>query len=92
MAPKVDTKPMIETSDMPKPMRDHAMRFVEPLILQQMSDDELANQLREAFDKAYGRGWNCLVGRDFGAYVQHEPRTLAFFYVDRTAVMIFKAK
>uniref|UniRef100_A0A7E4VVQ0 Dynein light chain n=1 Tax=Panagrellus redivivus TaxID=6233 RepID=A0A7E4VVQ0_PANRE len=38
------------------------------------------------------RHWNCLVGRDFGAYVQHEPRTLAFFYVDRTAVMIFKAK
>ena len=67
-------------------------QFVEPLILQQMSDDELANQLRETFDKHYGRGWNCLVGRDFGAFVQHEPKTMAFFYVDRTAIMIFKAK
>eukprot|EP00968_Pinguiococcus_pyrenoidosus_P002720 scaffold149_cov315-Pinguiococcus_pyrenoidosus.AAC.58 len=36
---------------------------------------------RAGFDKKYGRGWNCVVGRSFGGYVTHEIKTYMYFTV-----------
>lgn len=41
----------------------------------------IAGYIRVAFDKSYGRGWNCVVGRSFGAFVTHEIKTYIYFTV-----------
>ncbi|CAM9479526.1 unnamed protein product [Ascophyllum nodosum] len=41
----------------------------------------IASFIRKAFEKAYGRGWNAVVGRSFGAYVTHEIKTYMYFTV-----------
>ncbi|CAM9256836.1 unnamed protein product [Choristocarpus tenellus] len=41
----------------------------------------IATYIRKAFEKAYGRGWNVVVGRSFGAYVTHEIKTYIYFTV-----------
>lgn len=41
----------------------------------------IASFIRKAFEKAYGRGWNVVVGRSFGAYVTHEIKTYMYFTV-----------
>mmetsp|Transcript_34254 Transcript_34254/g.108017 ORF Transcript_34254/g.108017 Transcript_34254/m.108017 type:complete len:94 (+) Transcript_34254:172-453(+) len=40
-----------------------------------------ATIIRQNFDKKYGRGWNCVVGGSFGAYVTHEIKTYMYFTV-----------
>ena len=35
----------------------------------------IANVIRSDFDKVYGIGWNCVVGKAFGSYVTHEMKT-----------------
>mmetsp|Transcript_7804 Transcript_7804/g.11881 ORF Transcript_7804/g.11881 Transcript_7804/m.11881 type:complete len:94 (-) Transcript_7804:312-593(-) len=52
----------------------------------------IANHIRAAFEKAYGRGWNCVVGRSFGAFVTHEIKTYMYFtVVSGVYVLLWKA-
>ena len=42
----------------------------------------IAAYIRDKFDKGPqfgGRGWNCVVGRSFGAFVTHEIKTYMYF-------------
>lgn len=35
----------------------------------------VSETIRDEFNKAYGKSWNCVVGKDFGAFVTHCTRT-----------------
>ena len=35
----------------------------------------VAKVIRDDFNKLYGIGWNCVVGKAFGSYVTHEMKT-----------------
>lgn len=41
----------------------------------------IADFIRKKFDRDHDRGWNCIVGRSFGAYVTHEIKTYIYFSV-----------
>lgn len=41
----------------------------------------IADLIRKKFDRDHERGWNCVVGRSFGAYVTHEIKTYIYFTV-----------
>lgn len=41
----------------------------------------IADLIRKKFDRDHERGWNCIVGRSFGAYVTHEIKTYIYFTV-----------
>ena len=52
----------------------------------------IAAHIRSTFDKSYGRGWNCVVGRSFGAYVTHEIKTYMYFTVQPGVyILLWKA-
>jgi hypothetical protein len=40
-----------------------------------------SESIRDEFNRIYGKSWNCVVGKDFGAFVTHCTRTYVFFYV-----------
>jgi len=41
----------------------------------------IADLIRKKFDRDHERGWNCVVGRSFGAFVTHEIKTYIYFTV-----------
>ncbi len=41
----------------------------------------IADYIRKKFDAAHVAGWNCIVGRSFGAYVTHEIKTYIYYSV-----------
>jgi dynein light chain LC8-type len=41
----------------------------------------IADFIRKKFDRDHDRGWNCVVGRSFGAFVTHEIKTYMYFTV-----------
>ena len=51
----------------------------------------IAQFIRSGFEKMYGKGWNVVVGRSFGAYVTHEIKTYIYFSVKaHVAVLLWK--
>lgn len=34
----------------------------------------IASRIRDSFDKNYGYGWSCIVGKSFGSCVTHEMK------------------
>jgi hypothetical protein len=52
----------------------------------------IAGYIRTYFDKAYGKGWNCVVGRSFGAFVTHEIKTYIYYtVVPGVYILLWKA-
>ena len=52
----------------------------------------IAQHIRFHFEKAYGKGWNVVVGRSFGAYVTHEIKTYMYFsVVPGVCILIWRA-
>lgn len=41
----------------------------------------IASTIRAACDKEFGRGWNCVVGRSFGAFVTQKIKCYAYLSV-----------
>jgi dynein light chain LC8-type len=40
-----------------------------------------ADYIRRKFDRDHDVGWNCIVGRSFGAYVTHEIKTYIYYSI-----------
>ena len=52
----------------------------------------LAFAIRARLDKEYDKGWNVVVGAQFGAYVTHQIKTYAYFTVARgVSVLVWRA-
>ena len=52
----------------------------------------IADFIRKKFDRDHERGWNCIVGRSFGAYVTHEIKTYIYFSVQPgTYVLLWRS-
>ena len=49
----------------------------------------IASHFRAAFDKNDTKGWNCIVGRSFGAFVTHKIKTYIYFQVREWANPIY---
>ena len=56
-----------------------ALRGVDPRV--GLFVATIASHFRAAFDKNDTKGWNCIVGRSFGAFVTHKIKTYIYFQV-----------
>lgn len=51
----------------------------------------IAEVIRTTFDKHDSKGWNCVVGRSFGAYVTHKIKTYIYFQVvPHVSILLWK--
>jgi len=54
---------------------------------------QIAEFIRAVFDKKEGKGWNCVVGRSFGAFVTHRIKTYIYFsVVPNVYVLLWKGQ
>lgn len=52
----------------------------------------IADSIRRVFDRDHEKGWNCVVGRSFGAYVTHEIKTYMYFSVQPgTSILLWRS-
>ncbi|KAK2984725.1 hypothetical protein RJ640_004550, partial [Escallonia rubra] len=51
---------------------------------------EIARLIKKEFDRAYGPGWQCIVGTDFGSFVTHCYGCFIHFSVGSLAILLFK--
>ncbi|KAF3453592.1 hypothetical protein FNV43_RR04032 [Rhamnella rubrinervis] len=51
---------------------------------------EIARFIKKEFDKTYGGGWQCIVGKDFGSFVTHCYGSFIYFYIGSLAILLFR--
>jgi dynein light chain LC8-type len=90
------TQAMILAEDMSEEWSKDAVKAArEAFALTIASGDvhsTIADFIRKKFDRDHDKGWNCIVGRSFGAYVTHEIKTYIYFSVQPgTYVLLWRS-
>lgn len=55
------------------------------------SEQAMAHQLKEHFDRKFSPTWHCFVGRNFGSYVTHQTGHYIYFYIGQMGFLLFKS-
>ena len=51
----------------------------------------MADFIRKKFDRDFEKGWNCIIGKSFGAYVTHDMKSYIYFSVHPgTYILLWK--
>ncbi|CAL8092917.1 unnamed protein product [Calicophoron daubneyi] len=51
---------------------------------------DIATYVKKALDKKYGKAWQCIVGRDYGSFITHEPEYFVDFQYKGRTILLFK--
>ncbi|KAA0193976.1 Dynein light chain cytoplasmic [Fasciolopsis buskii] len=72
-------------------MEEEAVQTAAFALSQKQSDKDIASYMKQEFDKKYKPEWSCVVGRDFGSFVMHQPENIIYFYLGNRAFLLFKS-
>lgn len=86
-----ERKPNIKLSDISDDMRNSAVEIAIKAIEAHVTEKDIALQIKREFDKKHSPTWQCIVGRQFGAEVQHETKHFIYFYLGQLAILLWKA-
>ncbi|XP_057969731.1 dynein light chain 1, cytoplasmic-like [Malania oleifera] len=88
----LEGKAVIRETDMPVKMQIQAMASAsQALDLYDVSDFiSIAAHIKKELDKVYGRGWQCVVGSNFGCFITHSPETFIYFAFETLTFLIYR--
>ncbi|KAJ4708034.1 Dynein light chain, partial [Melia azedarach] len=89
----LEGKAVVEDTDMPLKMQAEAMASAsQALDLYEVFDyTSIAAFIKKDFDKMYGSGWQCVVGRNFSCFLTHFKGTFIYFGLESLNFLVFKA-
>ncbi|KAJ3670282.1 hypothetical protein LUZ60_010606 [Juncus effusus] len=88
----LETKAVIGETDMLQAMQVNALRLAGKALDEFEATDatEIARFIKKEFDVAYGPGWQCVVGTDFGSFVTHNGGCFIYFGIGNLAILLFR--
>ncbi|XP_021288554.1 dynein light chain 2, cytoplasmic [Herrania umbratica] len=88
----LEGKAVIGETDMLQTMQQDALDLAaKALDIFDVTDaTEIARFIKKEFDKAYGPGWQCIVGTDFGSFVTHCSGCFIYFSIGSLAILLFR--
>ncbi|KAF5730615.1 Dynein light chain type 1 family protein [Tripterygium wilfordii] len=88
----LEGKAVIGETDMLQTMQQYALDLAaKALDYFDVTDSiEIARFIKKEFDGAYGAGWQCIVGTDFGSFVTHCYGCFIYFCVGSLAILLFR--
>lgn len=84
-------QPVVKTTDMEPEMLEFAKTTALRARENAITEKEVANEMKSRFEERYLPTWHCIVGRNFGAFVTHESKNFAYFYIGQMGILIFKS-
>ncbi|EPY35116.1 dynein light chain LC8-type [Strigomonas culicis] len=86
-----ERKTNVKVADMSPEMQTEAIDIATKAIKEHQMETDIAAHIKKEFDKRYFPTWQCIVGRNFGADVEHEAKGLFYFYIGQLSVLIWRA-
>ncbi|CAI0628832.1 unnamed protein product [Linum tenue] len=90
----LEGKAIVKETDMPESMQIKAMASASEAldIFDVLNCRSLAAHIKkQEFDRAYGGGWQCVVGSSFGCFFTHKQGTFIYFALGSLNFLLFKA-
>jgi dynein light chain LC8-type len=82
-------KPEIKQSNMTPHMEQFATEQAAGALSLLFHEQEVAQFVKNSFEKTYNPNWHCIVGRKFGAFVTHEVGNYIYFYIGQKGFLIW---
>lgn len=90
-APPRQPRVIIKHADMPQDMQRKAINLALTALERYELERDMAHFLKREFDERFQPSWHCIVGRHFGSFVTHDGSGFLYFYIDKTAVLLFRS-
>ncbi|CAL1414400.1 unnamed protein product [Linum trigynum] len=89
----LEGKAIVKDTDMPESMQIKAMASASEALdtFDVLDCRSLAAHIKKEFDRAYGGGWQCVVGSSFGCFFTHKQGTFIYFALGSLNFLLFKA-
>lgn len=84
-------KVIIKAADMPHDMQRRAINLALTAFEKFELERDMAHFLKQEFDERFQPSWHCIVGRHFGSFVTHDGSGFLYFYIDKTAILLFRS-
>lgn len=88
-APEVDLE--IKASDMEKDWIARGEEFIKNGLSSCRSEKALAGMIKNEFDKAFGYGWNVIVGKRYGSHVFHKTKMYLYVCVRDMYILVWQS-
>lgn len=82
---------IVKSADMPHDMQRKAIELALVALDRFDLERDMAHYLKKEFDERFQPSWHCIVGRHFGSYVTHDGSGFLYFYIEKTAVLLFRS-
>ena len=86
-----DVKTQIRTVEMPEEMAASAVAVAEEAVSKETKEKDLAAFIKKRFDQVHGPSWHCVVGRNYGSWISHQPNRFIYLYAGKVAILLFKS-
>ncbi|KAG2682033.1 hypothetical protein I3843_11G172600 [Carya illinoinensis] len=88
----LEGKVVIGETDMLQTMQHDALDLAKKVLdfFDVTEATEIARFIKKEFDGAYGPGWQCIVGTDFGSFVTHCSGCFIYFCIGILAILLFR--
>ncbi|KAH8236349.1 hypothetical protein KR032_002956 [Drosophila birchii] len=80
----------IQQTDMSQEMQKSAIECAKQAIEKYYLEADIAKHIKTEFDSKFKGKWHCIVGRQFGSYVSHQPDHFIHFHAGGLAILLFK--
>ena len=81
----------IKNIDMAPDMKKSAIDCAKQAIDKYEIEKDIADFIRDEFDRIYNPTWHCIVGRQFASYVSHDTKHFIFFYIGQIGILLFRS-
>ncbi|CAK7327533.1 unnamed protein product [Dovyalis caffra] len=88
----LEGKAVVGETDMLQTMQQDALDLAaKALDFFDVTDStDIARFIKKEFDRMYGPGWQCIVGRDFGSFVTHCFGCFIYFQIGSLSILLFR--
>ncbi|XWS15663.1 hypothetical protein CRYUN_Cryun34aG0021200 [Craigia yunnanensis] len=88
----LEGKAIVGETDMLQAMQQDALHLAAKAldIFEATESTDIARFIKKDFDRAYGPGWQCVVGTDFSSFVTHCHGCFIHFSIGSLAILLFR--
>uniref|UniRef100_A0A5S6QKT1 Dynein light chain n=1 Tax=Trichuris muris TaxID=70415 RepID=A0A5S6QKT1_TRIMR len=83
-------KPAVIMTEMDMTAQTQAIDIAIDALRKHTTEKKIAAEIKRAFDRKYGGKWHCIVGREFGCYLDHGDNCFIYFFVGKFAIALWR--
>ncbi|KFD50824.1 hypothetical protein M514_08262 [Trichuris suis] len=83
-------KPAVIMTEMDMTAQTQAIDIAIDAVRKHSAERKIAAEIKRAFDRKYGGKWHCIVGREYGCYLDHAENCFIYLFIGRYAIALWR--